>query len=502
MKLSQLFLFFSTVNCILITPAFSQTEVNNNYPAIFQPASTSNNNNEDAQDVQKNQEIRDTQDTQDTKNIKKLLLKDIVVLVLANNTEIKNAYLDRVVDRGELAVAEDKFKPDFTPTLSVSTNRLGNTTNTNSNLDAKVIMKIPTGAEISFGWNGNTGTNSINNNSFDQNLQLNIRQPLLRGAGTTVNKASIKLARINEQNNIINLKSTLTNTITRSIFAYRELLQAQERVKIEQLSLKNAQESLEVTKALIAAGRIAPVEIVQEEANIANRRLRLVEAQNSLESSKLELLAILDIDKNTNIEAAEIPKVEPVKLDLDNLKQTAIKNQPSYLQSELDLETNRIGLTLAKDEKRWDLSLNVDINDGSNQTNDSRAGLSISRTIGDLSLQQRVEQARITLQKSENTFKDINQNLDIELQDRIRNVNLSFSQLELARQATQLSKRQLDIEQQKQRLGGTTRVIDIVNFQNDLVQAQNAELSATIQYLNALTELDQFLGTTLQTWNI
>ena len=68
MKLSQLFLFFSTVNCILITPAFSQTEVNNNYPAIFQPASTSNNNNEDVQDVQKNQEIRDTQDTQDTKN--------------------------------------------------------------------------------------------------------------------------------------------------------------------------------------------------------------------------------------------------------------------------------------------------------------------------------------------------------------------------------------------------------------------------------------------------
>ncbi|MGB3640991.1 MAG: TolC family protein, partial [Rivularia sp. (in: cyanobacteria)] len=398
--------------------------------------------------------------------------------------------------------SEDKFKPDFTPTLSVSANKLGDTTNTNSNLDAKVVMKIPTGAEINFGWSGNAQANTINNNGFDQNLQLSFRQPLLRGAGTSVNKASVKLARINEQGNIINLKLILAETITKSIFAYRELLQAQERVKIEQLSLKNAQESLEVTKALIGAGRIAPVEIVQEEANIANRRLSLVEAQNSLESRKLALLAILDIDKNINIEAAEIPQVERVKLDLNNLKQTAIKNQPSYLQSLLNLETNKIGLILAKDEKRWNLSFNVNVNDGNNLQNDARAGLSMTRTIGDLSLEQRVEQAQITLQKSENTFKDINKNLDLELQDRIRNVNLSFSQLELAKQATQLSKRQLDIEQQKQRLGGKTRVVDIVNFQNALVEAQNAELSATIQYLNALTTLDQFLGTTLQTWEI
>lgn len=492
MKISLLFFLIFKINVIpiAILLAFSRipvalsqthlsTEATPDYPAIFKLTSSS------------------------SEEIKKLRLQDVVILVIANNIEIKNAYLDRIVQRGDLAVAEDKFNPDFTPTLSVSANRLGETINANTNIDAKVVMRIPTGAEISFGWNGNTRINDdINNNSFDQNLQLNIRQPLLRGSGITVNKASIELARINEQNNIINLKSILSDTVTRSIFAYRELLQAQERLEIEELSLKNAQESLEITKALIAAGRIAPVDIVQEQANIANRRVSLLAAQNSLESSKLALLAILDIDKNTNIEAADIPKVERVQLDLENLRQTAIKNQPLYLQSLLNLETNRIGVILAKDEKRWDLSLNVDINDGSNQDNDARAALTMTRNLGDLSLQQRVEQARINLKKSENIFQDVNENLDIELQDRIRNVNLSFSQLELARQATELSKKQLDIEQQKQRLGGKTRVIDIVNFQNALVQAQNAELSATIQYLNALTTLDQFLGTTLQTWQI
>lgn len=497
MKSSQLFLFIHKINLIptaillvfyQIFPAFSQTNpatevIPNKYPAIFQMTSPSSN------------------------TIKKLMLQDVVVLVLAKNTEIQNAYLDRTIQKRELAIAEDKFNPDFTPTLSFSTNKLGNTTNIDSNLDAKVVMKIPTGAEINFGWNASTKTSNnsntnISNNNFQQNLQLSFRQPLLRGAGITVNKASIELARINEQDNIINLKSILADTITKSIFAYRELLQAQERVKIEELSIKNAQENLEVTKALIAAGRKAPIEIVQEQANIANRRVSLLAAQNSLESSKLALLAILDIDKNTNIEAADFPTVQQIKLDLENLKQTAIQNQPSYLQSLLNLERNNIELVLAKDEKRWDLSFNVDINDGNNQDNDVRAGLAMTRTIGDLSLQQRVEQAQINLKKSQNSFEDINRNLDIELQDQIRNINLSFSQLELARQATELSKQQLDIEQQKQRLGGQTRIIDIVNFQNNLVEAQNAELSATIQYLNALTTIDQFLGTTLQTWQI
>ena len=94
----------------------------NNYPAIFQLVTP----------------LKD--------NPKKLVLRDVVVLLLANNTEIKNAYLDRIIQRGELAVAEDKFRPDFTPTLSVSANKLGDITNTNSSLDAKVVMKIPTGA--------------------------------------------------------------------------------------------------------------------------------------------------------------------------------------------------------------------------------------------------------------------------------------------------------------------------------------------------------------------
>ena len=464
------------------------------YPAIFDKTPTTDNN------LQK-PEIKTT----------RLSLADVVILVLANNTEIKNAYLDRIAQKQDLTVAEGKFRPILTPTLSFLANRSGELTNTVGSLDAKVIVKVSTGGELNFGWTGNTqGSNtlnpnnlsrSLNNDSFSQNLQLSFRQPLLKGAGTSLNQASIAIARLNETSNINNLKSTLSDIITKAILAYRELLQAQERLKIEQLSLKNAEESLEVTQVLINAGRVAPVDIVQNQTDIANRRVSLLSAENDLESKKLLLLSILNIKQNTNIEAGELPTVKPTQLELEKLRQIALQNQPSYLNSLLNLDKNKIDLKLAEDEKRWDLSFNASLGDGTNQDTDARAGLSLSRVIGDLSLNQRFERSRVELLKTENTVRNVRTQLDIDLQDKIRNIKLSFSQLELARQATQLSVRQLEIEQEKQKLG-RSRLLDIIKLQNDLVQAKNNELNATITYLNALTSLDQFLGTTLQTWQV
>jgi outer membrane protein TolC len=51
-------------------------------------------------------------------------------------------------------------------------------------------------------------------------------------------------------------------------------------------------------------------------------------------------------------------------------------------------------------------------------------------------------------------------------------------------------------------LGRPITVFELVRLQNDLEQARNVELNATIDYLNALTRLDQVLGTTLDTWQV
>lgn len=447
----------------------------------------------------------------------KLALANVVYLVIENNTSIKNAYLDRIAQKGDLAVAEDKFVPNFTPTVSVNLNQLGRNGFTSgslaTNLGAKVVMRIPTGAEVTFNWTADAQTSnldsnlnnlvgSITDNSLRQNMELRLSQPLLKNFGTRINQASIDLARIIEKVNIENLKSTLNTTITEAIIAYRELIRAQERVKIEQLSLKNAQDSLEINQALIQAGRLAPVEIIQNQTDIANRQVSLLSAQNDLESKRLALLAILDIDKNTNIEADAIPSVKPVALDIEKLRNIALSTQPGYLQAQFSVDQNKLNLMLAEDNKRWDLNLNATLQNNLNEPMDARLGLSLGHTFGDLTLEQTFKRAQVELRKSENTLKNVQTKLDIDLQDRVRNANLTYNQLELARQATQLSQQQLEIEQEKLKLGRGSGVFQLIRLQNELAQARNTELDATIQYLNALTNLDQFLGTTLQTWQV
>ncbi len=443
-----------------------------------------------------------------------LTLSDAVILALENNRLVKNAYLERIVQRQELAVAEDKFVPNLTPTVSISLAQFGkNPTTTDSDLGvgATVAVKIPTGGELSFSWATNSQPLAQNNlltptndDPFGQNLQLRFSQPLLRGAGTTINRASIEIARLTEQINLLNLKSTLINIITDVILTYREWVRAQEQLTISRISLKNAQESLENYRILIEAGRLAPVDIVQAETNIANQQVRLIEAVNNLESTRLALINILDIDQNTMIAPADLPQATPIALDTEKLRKLAFTNQPEYLKAQLDIERTKLDLLQAENNRLWDLNFNTsyDYTLSDSNKSDVRVGLALSRQLGDLTVERDFQRSRINQLQAENTLEEQQESLELQLKDRLRDVQLSFSQVELAQKATKLSERQLEIAREKQRLGREITVFELIRLQDDLVQARNIELNATINYLNALTRLDQTLGTTLETRQI
>jgi outer membrane protein TolC len=442
----------------------------------------------------------------------KLTLSDVVILALENNRPIKNAYLERIVQRQELAVAEDKFSPNFTPAVSISIAQLGTnrrTTDADLGIGATVSVRVPTGGELSFRWatNGQTVSQNslnldINDDPFRQNLQLSFNQPLLRGYGVNVNQASVDIARLTEQVNILDLKSTLSNIITEVILTYRELIRAQEQLKIVQISLQRAQESLANNRILIEAGRLAPVDIVQSETEVARRQVSLIEAENNLEARRLALLNIVDIEPTAVIVATDSLIASTVSLNSENLRQLAFENQPDYLKAQLDLERTKLALLQAENNRLWDLNLNTSYGYASNNNSDLRIGLGLSRQIGDLTVERDFQRRLVNQLQAENTLTEQRESLDIQLIDRIRDVNLSFSQVELARKVTESSEKQLEIAQEKQKLGRDITVFELIRLQDDLVQARNVELNAIINYLNALTRLDQTLGTTLDTWQV
>ena len=447
-----------------------------------------------------------------------LTLADTVILALQNNRDIKNAYLDRILDRQDLAVAEDRFNPDFTPELSVEIDRDFSGENRTDGeairIGGGINWRVPTGGTFSVNLQGvgnarrQSGGLRSDRNSVDSNFSLTFRQPFLRNFGTDVNRAPIEIARLVEVSNLLDLKSTLIDTITNAIQSYRELLQAQQQLKIEERALESAKEQLARTQALIEAGRTARVERVPNETAIANREVSVLNAQNRLKSQQLSLIEVLDIDRTLVPVAIEVPqsdRLEEISFEEEALLQVAFAQNPSYQQTLLQLDREQLQLLIAQNDRLWNLDLETsftgDLSSELSDRTDFRAGIVFSREFGNLSREQAVERSQIQIQQLENNIEEARESLAIEVKNAIRDVRDNFRQVQLARRARELSAQQLANEQRRLELGRGS-IIEVVRFEDALVRAENGELNATISYLNSLTFLEQTIGITLEEWGV
>ena len=416
-----------------------------------------------------------------------LTLPETISLAIRNNRGLINSRLDRAIQKFALEVAEDEFRPDASIGPSVRFDSSGDWDG-RAEIRSDVSLRVPTGGKFVVSW-------------YDTDLsEVRFTQPLLKGGGIAVNTASLKAARLQEELNILALKAAVGSTVTSVIRAYRGYVQAGRRLEIHTRSLQRAKELLATTRVLIAAGRLAERDIVQPEADVARRELGLTEARDSVDAARLALIDILDIDSRTRIHPTETLNVDSVEADIDREMETALRHRPDYRQALLQVERDETELLVARNNRLWDLSATYSTRFA--DTGDSRSvELNLNIPFGDLSPKQRYMQADIALRKARNQLAELRQKIDIEVRDALRKVDVRFRQIELARRTRDLAERKYEIEKGKLGLGLSTN-FRVAAFEDDLVSAQNREVETAIAYLNALTDLDRTLGTTLQRWQI
>ena len=439
-------------------------------------------------------------------------LGDAVYLGLRNNPAIRSAYLQRVAQKFDLRVAEDTFNPKLTLNSYYRSTR-GTADNTrNANVAPATSLLGEYGTRLSMGWTQQLNTADRAGRYRSDGLDLAIIQPLMRGAGWDATTAPLRLSRLAEQANRLNLKATVAQTISQIIATYRELLRAQEQLSIVQDALKRSGTLLEVNKALIAAGRMAEFEIVQTEADIATQQLGVEEAQNQLDSSRLALLRLLALDLSTPIRATEALEAKPMQIDKRQAFNLAQNQQPEYLTALLGSQQADLNLVIAKDSGRWQVDLvaganqlrdayNNDTGSGNNRTWNSYAGVQVQIPIGDISTRQAEVRARVNVQDQEIRITDARQELERNVNDVVRDLGTRWRQYEISQRAVELSRRKIDIEREKLSAGRSTN-FQVLSFETDLRNAENAQLNALIAYLNAQTQLDLTLGMTLESWEI
>lgn len=441
-----------------------------------------------------------------------MTLGDAVYLGLRNNPAIRSAYLQRVAQKFDLRVAEDVFNPKLTLNSYYRSTRGSQDNARNANVAPTSSLLGEYGTRLSMAWTQQLNNANRAGRYRSDGLDLAIIQPLMRGAGWDATTAPLRLSRLAEQANRLNLKATVAQTISQIIATYRELLRAQEQLVIVQEALKRSTTLLEVNKALISAGRMAEFEIVQTEADIATQQLGVEEARNQLDTSRLALLRLLALDLSTPVRATEALEASPMEIDKRQAFNLAQNQQPEYLAALLGSQQADLDLVIAKDSGRWQVDLvaganqiraATDSDDGhnNNRTWDSYAGVQVQIPIGDISTRQAEVRARVNVEDQEIRITDARQELERNVNNVVRDLGTRWRQYEISKRAVELSRRKIEIEREKLSAGRSTN-FQVLSFETDLRNAENAQLNALIAYLNAQTQLDLTLGMTLESWEI
>lgn len=439
-------------------------------------------------------------------------LSKAIKLALSQNRQVENAFLDRVIQKYDLYIVEDQFLPQYSLNANAAhtsshtdESESARTNNYSSSAVASLNNKIGGQWAVSATQQGNYIESE--NDTQSESLVLSYTQPLLKGAGREISTADLTQAQRAEVANKLNLETTLSQLITHVIKTYRSYVSAVEGLKITRLSLQRSVEQGKITHELIKSGRLPAVEHIQSETDIANQQLSLRTAENNADQARVTLLQLLRLKPQTQLKIDDELTVKRPTLDFKSLAISVFTHRRDYRLSLLAVENAELALALAKDGSLWQLDIVVDYNLARTSTEGSdpvdskgyAVNLQLQLPLSDKLPKRRIIAARIALRKIRNNLDTLKERIDLELVNAKRDIDIRWQQLGLSQRALDLSSQQLELEKAKLKAGRSSN-FQVVTFQNNLLIAENNYLNARISYLDALTDLDETLGMTLQHW--
>src|SRR5438876_2466012 len=126
--------------------------------------------------------------------------------------------------------------------------------------------------------NRNSSNNQFNtfNPAYSGTLQYSISQPLLRNYGRNINDTAIRIARNNRNISEIDFETQMIDLVTTAQNLYWDLVYQREDIKVHKQSLDFAEKTLSDNRRQVQIGTMAPIDVVQAEAAVAQRQEQMV----------------------------------------------------------------------------------------------------------------------------------------------------------------------------------------------------------------------------------
>ena len=427
-----------------------------------------------------------------------LTLQDAIRLALERNRSFLNYRLDRELERFALESAEDRWAPRFAVRPFTHADRQ----DYQAGIGVEANLRVPTGGEFVLRWDETLSQEVADPSTSSGGSQvLNFSQPLLKGAWTGIDTASVRQTRLEEKASILALRQAAADLIVAVIGSYRALIGAIRQVEIGEASLRRSREQLKATRALIHAGRVARREAVRSEAAVANRELSLAQARNRLDAASFRLIDILELRSTVRVRPLGELRVDHTQVGLAPTMEEALLSRADFLQAMLRVDIARIKLAVAQNNLLPDLSVKLQLSQDDTRQTDALVGLEATISLNDPLPELEHLRTRTELQKAEMSLVELRESIGIAVRQAVNDVEVRLRLTELARGARQLAEENLAVERKK--FGqGLSSSFQVSASEDDLLRAEQTEVEMILAYQNALTRLNWISGKTLDRWGI
>jgi outer membrane protein TolC len=417
--------------------------------------------------------------------------------------------------------------------------------------------QVNIGMSSVFGYNQNALTALFNPISTGS-LSLNIQQNLLNGFGLAVNRRAYHKAQNNIKANDLNFRQQVILTVANVVNLYYDLVTFNQDLKIDRETYDLDKRLYEDNKKRADLGAIAPIDIIQAEAEMKSAEQAVVAQESQVQQQEMILKNVLTrggLD-NPAIAFARIIPTTPIAVPaqesiapVQELVGEAMANRPEVEQNRISLENSRLDMLGTRSNLLPTLvatagfansgqggALNPAVQVPITGPNGSVVGY---RPLGPADVSSEIIggygtalgqifsrkfpnynvgfQLTIPLKNRANQADQITAELnyrqsqiqDRQLKNNIKlNVMNAVTALRNARAAydTSVVARQLQDEtlagtRRKYELG-TATILDVVIAQRDDTTRQLSEADARNQYQRARTNLEQVLSTILDDYNV
>ncbi|RJP22559.1 MAG: TolC family protein [Candidatus Abyssobacteria bacterium SURF_5] len=362
---------------------------------------------------------------------------------------------------------------------------------------------------------------------------LSVSQPLLKNFGIDVNTTGIRAAEINKEASIALFEQAVIDTFFEVEQAYWNLVFAYKNLYVKLNSLNVAQNLLRENRIRLRVGVVAPLDVLQSETGVAFREEEVIVALSLLETASDTLVSLINLfPEQMNWDLVVFPTDEvdfapPDKYAEAEEIATAFRSRRDLEALLLQREAGELQAKFAKNQLLPALNLNATVGlIGLDEdfgvsliqppdigidpaADDLFSGDNFQWLLGftfEMPLGRNFERgqyrvANLTVSQLDSSIQNVRLLIIQDVRNALRQIATTWERVQAARVTMDFRKKSLDAEKKRYEVGATT-TFDLLQFEEELAEAEARLVNAQADYRIALSNLRRATGTLLQYLNV